>query len=203
MLLRTSISKTKKFFQKTLQTFKSFLSPDYQRLPKSPPRTSPFSSFPGVIDSISLSQNYKELDKFYADFTDKWDNDRSKMKTNKKKKRSDKKIAMSSRIDDEKVESGSLMKFRKWREDQEEEKKKKKKKERIVVEEGKIKEEGRICWVQQKLKELEMVERGNVEHLLDIEEVLHYYSRLTCLAYVEIVDKFFMEIYTEISWGSA
>ncbi|THF98523.1 hypothetical protein TEA_001166 [Camellia sinensis var. sinensis] len=41
-----------------------------------------------------------------------------------------------------------------------------------------------------------MVDKSNIEHVLDIEEVLHYYSRLTCPAYVDIVDKFFMDIWT-------
>ena len=45
--------------------------------------------------------------------------------------------------------------------------------------------------VEQKLRELEMLDMNNVEYVLDIEEVLHYYSRLTCPAYLEIVDKFF------------
>ena len=68
-------------------------------------------------------------------------------------------------------------------------------KEGFVVKEGII----RSCLVQQKLKELEMVDRSNIEHVLDIEEVLYYYSRLTCSAYIDIVDKFLMEIYAEIS----
>jgi hypothetical protein len=51
--------------------------------------------------------------------------------------------------------------------------------------------------VAQKLKELEMMDVSNVEHVLDVEEVLHYYSRLTCPAYLDIVDKFFMDMYAE------
>ncbi|PNX55583.1 hypothetical protein L195_g047003 [Trifolium pratense] len=51
--------------------------------------------------------------------------------------------------------------------------------------------------VEKKLKELEMLEMSNVDYILDIEEVLHYYSRLTCPLYIEIVDKFFMEMYSE------
>ncbi|QHO01014.1 hypothetical protein HN51_035819 [Arachis hypogaea] len=52
--------------------------------------------------------------------------------------------------------------------------------------------------LEKKLRELEMLEtKDRVEHVLDIEEVLHYYSRLKCPFYIEIVDKFFMEIYTD------
>jgi hypothetical protein len=57
--------------------------------------------------------------------------------------------------------------------------------------------EGRSFLVAQKLKELEMMDVSNVEHVLDVEEVLHYYSRLTCPAYLDIVDKFFMDMYAE------
>nr|GEY65899.1 hypothetical protein [Tanacetum cinerariifolium] len=52
------------------------------------------------------------------------------------------------------------------------------------------------CLVTRKLKELEMMDRNNVDLVLDIEEVLHYYSRLTCPVYREIMDKFFVEMYS-------
>ncbi|XP_049345408.1 uncharacterized protein LOC125809907 [Solanum verrucosum] len=56
--------------------------------------------------------------------------------------------------------------------------------------------------VAQKLDELKMLENYKDEHALDIEQVLYYYSRLTCPAYVEIVDKFFMQIYSELFGAS-
>ncbi|KAE8695358.1 B3 domain-containing protein [Hibiscus syriacus] len=43
-----------------------------------------------------------------------------------------------------------------------------------------------------KAKEMETMNVSNANHVLNVEEVLHYYSCLTCPAYV--VDKFFMEI---------
>jgi len=51
----------------------------------------------------------------------------------------------------------------------------------------------------QKMKELEMMDTGDVEHVLDIEEALHYYSRLTSPVYLDIVDKFFTDMHTEFS----
>ncbi|KAL2493097.1 Uncharacterized protein Adt_28725 [Abeliophyllum distichum] len=48
-----------------------------------------------------------------------------------------------------------------------------------------------------KMRELEMMDVNDTDHVLDIEEVLHYYSRLTCPAYQDIVDKFFMDMYAE------
>ncbi|KAK8682867.1 hypothetical protein V6N13_038948 [Hibiscus sabdariffa] len=58
--------------------------------------------------------------------------------------------------------------------------------------------EARSSLVAQRLKELEMIDVSNVDHVLDIQEVLHYYSRLTCPTYLDIVDKFFMEMYAEV-----
>lgn len=50
-----------------------------------------------------------------------------------------------------------------------------------------------------KMKEMEMADAGDVEQVLDIEEALHYYSRLKSPVYVEIVDKFFMDMYDNFS----
>ncbi|KAI3802917.1 hypothetical protein L1987_31064 [Smallanthus sonchifolius] len=52
------------------------------------------------------------------------------------------------------------------------------------------------CLVTRKLKELEMMDRNNIDLVLDIEEVLHYYSRLTCPVYRDIIEKFFVEMYS-------
>ena len=39
-----------------------------------------------------------------------------------------------------------------------------------------------------------MMDIINVDHVLDIE-VLYYYFRLACPAYLDTVDKFFMDMY--------
>ncbi|MED6133934.1 hypothetical protein PIB30_032734 [Stylosanthes scabra] len=55
-----------------------------------------------------------------------------------------------------------------------------------------------------KMKELEMMmDTGDVEHVLDIEEALHYYSRLKSPVYLDIVDKFFMDMHTEFNVPSS
>lgn len=51
----------------------------------------------------------------------------------------------------------------------------------------------------QKMKELGMMDPSDLEHVLDIEEALYYYSRLKCPIYLDIVDKFFMNINSEFS----
>ncbi|KAL8189677.1 hypothetical protein R6Q57_029243 [Mikania cordata] len=56
-------------------------------------------------------------------------------------------------------------------------------------------DESSKCLVTRKLKELEMMDQSNVDLVLDIEEVLHYHSRLTCPVYRDIVEKFFVELY--------
>ncbi|XP_047963331.1 uncharacterized protein LOC125207873 [Salvia hispanica] len=49
----------------------------------------------------------------------------------------------------------------------------------------------------QKMIDLEMTDSSDIDQAVDVEEVLHYYSRLTCPAYVEIVDDFLMDMYSE------
>ncbi|KAI3759678.1 hypothetical protein L6452_07670 [Arctium lappa] len=51
--------------------------------------------------------------------------------------------------------------------------------------------------LEQKMKELEMMDMKDEEHVLDIEEVLHYYSLLTSPIYQGLVDKFFTDMYSE------
>ncbi|KAB2612823.1 ATP-dependent RNA helicase DDX11 [Pyrus ussuriensis x Pyrus communis] len=50
-----------------------------------------------------------------------------------------------------------------------------------------------------RMKEFEMVDSGDVEQVLDVEEALHYYSRLKSPAYLDIVDKFFLDMYADFS----
>ncbi|KAK1417325.1 hypothetical protein QVD17_26452 [Tagetes erecta] len=71
---------------------------------------------------------------------------------------------------------------------------KKEKKKKSIYEEGEV--GSSKCLVTRKLKELEMMDQNNVDLVLDIEEVLHYYSRLTCPVYRDIIDKFFVEMYS-------
>ncbi|XP_052182898.1 uncharacterized protein LOC127795331 [Diospyros lotus] len=190
MLLRASISGSKKFFQKTLHTFKSFLSGGYQKLPKTPP-FNPFSCSPAAVNDMTFTHTYPDLDNFYSDFIEHADNQ-------KKKKR--KKKTKIKRLQPPPVSQNYQLERR--QQDQE-------KKRRVVVnvaDQGKAKEglalrsrEGRSLAVAQKLKELAMADKSNIEHVLDIEEVLHYYYRLTCPAYIDIIDKFFMDMYAELS----
>ncbi|GMP42777.1 hypothetical protein CsSME_00012399 [Camellia sinensis var. sinensis] len=49
----------------------------------------------------------------------------------------------------------------------------------------------------EKMRELEMMDMNDVDHVLDIEEVLHNYACLTYPVYLDIVDNFFMDMYSK------
>lgn len=191
MLLRTTLSNTKKFFQKTVENFKSFLSGGYQRLPKN----SPCNSFPcgggGALDhQVNYSQSLKELGKFTREFGN--DQEANKGRISKKKEtptavlpRKDELVGTRGNPRKKKI----LYEGKRYYQDN----------PRSTRRSGRE----RSFLVARKLKELEMLDNGNVEHVLDIEEVLHYYSRLTCPAYVDIVDQFFTDMYSELLNGEA
>ncbi|KAM7512821.1 hypothetical protein LguiB_011696 [Lonicera macranthoides] len=194
MLLKTSISSTKRFFKKTIQSFKSLLSNGYQKLPKSPS----FNQF--SCTEKNLGQKYREMDTFYTEFTNQWDRDKEKAAV----KRNESKILISTRTNEMHYENS--MEYAKV--DSINEKKgvigkemKRRGNDQFFSTSGasrRVVREERGYLITRKLRELEMMDLSNVEHVLDIEEILHYYSRLTCPAYLDIVDNFFMEMYSEI-----
>ncbi|XP_061343824.1 uncharacterized protein LOC133289837 [Gastrolobium bilobum] len=211
MLLGSSISNTKKFFQKTLQNFKSFFSPGYQKLPKRPPHnhTSYSVAAASVMDMDNDNPSYQDLEKFYSDFTEQWDSEKEKARRKSKKK-----AVLSSPAKQEKeVHNESFVGLnnaipaqKNNQMEKREEYDNQKNKSTLTHQRGKQQDssltsmcmrENRNCMVEKKLRELEMLDMSNVDYILDIEEVLHYYSRLTCPAYLEIMEKFFMEMYSE------
>lgn len=54
--------------------------------------------------------------------------------------------------------------------------------------------EKRFCYVVDKLKKLKEIDKGNK---VDYQEFMHFYSRLTCPAYLDLVDKFLLEMCNE------
>ncbi|GAB2293541.1 hypothetical protein Dimus_027748 [Dionaea muscipula] len=52
-------------------------------------------------------------------------------------------------------------------------------------------------FLAKRMKELDMMDEGDVDHSLDVEEALHYYSQLTSPVYLDIVNEFFVDMYTE------
>ncbi|KAJ4893750.1 Uncharacterized protein Rs2_20544 [Raphanus sativus] len=49
--------------------------------------------------------------------------------------------------------------------------------------------------MEKKIKEMYVIDTGDIEQALDVEEALHYYSRLRSPVYLNIVDKFFNDLY--------
>ncbi|KAH1057220.1 hypothetical protein J1N35_035285 [Gossypium stocksii] len=187
MLLRNSISNTKRFFQKTLRSFKSLFSgadaEPYQRLPKASPYNPYSFTAAGVAVNPNDNGNPKERNDNRKKISFSTHNIEAQRRGNNK---GNVKQSTTQRRDDHqdiKQRKTRSAKVGNRRED---------------CNSGERRREERNLSVPQKLKELEMMDMSNVEHVLDIEEVLHYYSRLTCPTYLDIVDKFFMEMYAEI-----
>ncbi|XP_050375579.1 uncharacterized protein LOC126793172 [Argentina anserina] len=187
MLLRNSISSTKRFISKTLGNLKNLFSAgSYQKLPKSPAIYNAYSSSMSTSTTAHVSDMNIYDTSSHKDFTDQWD---SKRQSNNKRL-----VISSPGQEDHKVvrrrdhEACDLNNNKVMP---------KRVAESRTMVSKELKELKRVCLVAEKLKELEMLDISNVDHVLDVQEVFHYYSRLTCPAYLEIVDRFFMEMCTE------
>ncbi|XWS20303.1 hypothetical protein CRYUN_Cryun31cG0088900 [Craigia yunnanensis] len=195
MLLMESIQKTKNFFHKTVKNLKSFFFVGYQQLSK-PPLPDPFSCTGG-------SRKKHQKDRFYTNFYKEWEVGLEKAKTRKKNDTVTLKEQM--RVEDEC--SGSFINFadkspvknKKQNGGKEEKKKVRSSKLSKGEEQFYYKRNGGNYALAQKMMELEMMDVGDMEHVLDVEEALHYYSRLRSPVYLSIVDKFFMDMYSEFS----
>ncbi|KAG5058791.1 hypothetical protein GLYMA_05G231000v4 [Glycine max] len=199
MLLGSSISNTtKKFFQRALENFKSCFSPGYQKLPKTPPH----NQFSCSLD-INNNPCYEELEKFYSDFTKQWDSEKEKQGRRRSKKKGQEVLNNESFVSLNNASHDQIEKSEECDKNKNKNKmglthhREKQKLEKQKLDHTKGRKGNGNCMTEKKLKELEMLDMSDVDYALDIEEVLHYYSRLTCPVYLEIVDKFFMEIYSE------
>ncbi|XP_027927129.1 uncharacterized protein LOC114184089 [Vigna unguiculata] len=180
MLLRETIRKSKVILHKTLRSFKSVIFGGYQKLPRS-------LSFNPFLGRSANARTYTS-DQFYNEFYDILQSD-----LNRIKRGADNNSMSRSREETEDAANAEILP--------------KESSEKIVGEVGQV-EEKKSCELgkkegvhdlAQKMKELEMMDSGDVEHVLDIEEALHYYSRLKSPVYLDIVDKFFNDMHTEFS----
>lgn len=185
--VRKTIHKTKSFFHKSLNNFRSFFSGGYQKLPRS-------LSFSPFLCNIDNAKAYTS-DQFYNEFYDLLQSDLSTMKVfgkNSNTKSMPKEPAM-----EDTARNGDFMCFAK----QSPQKNthdviEKEKMNKSSSSQSQLKKKGAHV-LAQKMKELDMMDSGDLEHVLDIEEALHYYSRLKSPVYLDIVDKFFTEINSE------
>ncbi|KAA8540414.1 hypothetical protein F0562_024667 [Nyssa sinensis] len=163
----------------------------YQKLPKTPP-LNPFS----CSDSNPKMQ---QLDQFYRDFSEQWESDPDKMMKRKKKNL----VSAKEPAKEENPRSQSFMKLEHHSIVNNKHDMRVKEERTGSSLEGRNGEtssqggNGGGNVLAEKMKELEMMDVNDMDHVLDIEEVLHYYSHLKCPVYVDIVDKFFMDIYSE------
>ncbi|KAL4335332.1 hypothetical protein GQ457_07G031850 [Hibiscus cannabinus] len=196
MLVMESIQKTKNMFHKSVVNLKYFLSVGYQKISK--------TTLPDPFSCSGCSRKKGRKDRAFADFSYNWEIglEESEMMMN------DAIIAMSlkEQMRDEDECNGSLMNFSDTSQE-------KKVKETGGEEGGKKVSKGEEQYyykrngdgsydLAQKLKELEMMDVGDMEQELDVEEALHYYSRLKSPVYLSIVDRFFMDMYSEFSLPS-
>ncbi|PON88461.1 hypothetical protein TorRG33x02_158270 [Trema orientale] len=199
MLLEETIHKSKSFVKKTIQNFKSFFFGGYQKLPKS----FSFNTFPCGSSKL---KNCK-TDKIYTDFYEEWDSQPDEISTK------DNKAAVTLEEQMKEEENASSVSFTKIspkspvKTKREVGLKEKKKIGSSLLGKGKESNSkkanvgGHV--LAQKMKELEMVDAGDMEQALDIEEALHYYSRLKSPVYLDIVDKFFLDMYSDFSLPQA
>lgn len=204
MLLPSSLSNTKKLFQRTIQSVKSlFCGGTYERLPKTPP-SKPLFPDHSIENYFSQSCNRDQLDIFVKI---------AKPAAVKKRSSKNNTCTLSSptptKVFSDQCQSIQVCNEKYIVEKRKDQKKKKQKKKIIVHEQvirgeeilktckGDIIREERRCLVAKKLKELENMDMI-VENVLDIEEILHYYSTLTCPVYIDIFDKFFVGLYSDL-----
>nr|GMC77534.1 uncharacterized protein LOC109240137 [Ipomoea batatas] len=177
VFLEKTIDKTKKFLLKTLENLKLFLFRGYKnahQLPQSKPL------FPGGVNRISDSA-IKELDDFYRSWSQRWESEKTE---SGKKGGGECVIGIQQNVKRTKV-------------GEEERRCDDKVKRREAF--SQCGNKGSSRSLATKMEELEMMDMEDVDQVLDIEEVLHYYSRLNCPLYLDIVDTFFMDMYTEFS----
>ncbi|KAG7626451.1 hypothetical protein AtNW77_Chr3g0184301 [Arabidopsis thaliana] len=156
MVLRSSISNTRKLFQKTIDNFKSFFfnNGTYHKLPKTPNNTStninndhPNSN----IITSSSSSIHKQFQPKPKDY----------VTTNK---------------------ASSLQ-------------------PRIGDRDETLFSQPKVNLVRTKLKEMEKMMNDDIisdeYYVSDVREFLHCYSRLRYTAYLDVVENFFMEVYSD------
>lgn len=191
MLLNETIDKSKNLFHKILQNLKSSFG-GYKKLPKSL-SLNPFSCGCGKLKNC-------KADQYYTQFYDEWETHLNKIS------KSNAAMASKDVMKEENGCSESIVFPKQSPVKAKQEAGLKEKKKIGSSHLGKAKESNAQDMVNsggfalaQKMKEFEMMDAGDVEQVLDIEEALHYYSRLRSPVYVDIVDKFFTDMYSEPS----
>ncbi|KAL4292294.1 hypothetical protein HN51_026564 [Arachis hypogaea] len=201
MLPRETIHKARVLLQKTLRSFKSLVSGGYQKLPRS-------LSLNPFLRRSGNARTYYSSDQFYNEFYDILQSDLNRIRI-----RNDDMIMIRSREpppasasasasvveDAAKVEEGTSKKQSPLKKNKGETTTTTTTTATLPLKNKKVNSNNNNDALAKKMKELEMMDSGDVEHVLDIEEALHYYSRLTSPVYLDIVDKFFIDMQNEFN----
>lgn len=191
MLFKEYMQDTKTLIHKFFKNLKSSFHGGYQKLPKA-------TNFLLCRGNIS---KYHQKDQFYIDLCNEWES----LHLGKKEERQSPLLYQEPMRKEDNLCGGSFIKFSNPGGSMSEKEKEKKKE---VKRKLNLKEDVDPCLKQKhggemalarKMKELEMMDVGDVEHVLDVEEALHYYSRLRSPVYLDMVDNFFMDMYSEFS----
>ncbi|KAL2338080.1 hypothetical protein Fmac_012526 [Flemingia macrophylla] len=184
MLLRETIRKTKFFFRKSFRNFWSFFYGEYQKLPR-------YLSFNPFLCKIGNAQT-QSSDQFYNEFYDMLQSDLSRIKMYGSKN-------MSRSAMQDAAYNGSFKCFAKQSpQNKERALEKNNGNSPLRKKDSNSQNMNKGAHVlAQKMKALDMMDASDLEHVLDIEEALHYYSRLKSPIYLDIVDKFFIDIQSE------
>ncbi|KAK1362923.1 Colossin-B like [Heracleum sosnowskyi] len=175
MVLRRSIRRVKIVFHKRLLNIKSLVSKRYNQLSRAPS----FKSMPS-----SNHRKMQQVDDLYRDISEESETDHTEVVEAKKSTSVTKAIPKDWNVSNRSLRSNAAKSFRKTTQE-------------VRVKEEKKIAQGRGCILAEKIKELEIVDAYDDDHIMDIEEALHHYSLLTCPAYQDIVDNFFMDMYSE------
>ncbi|CAI8601174.1 unnamed protein product [Vicia faba] len=186
--VRKTIHKTKSFFRKSLKNFRCFFSGGYQKLPRS-------LSFSPFLCNIDDAKAYTS-DQFYNEFYDLLQSDLSTMRVFGNNNNTNTKSMSKEPAMEDAARNGNFMNFPKRSPQKSTHDVIEKAKMDSSLSQSQLKKNGAHV-LAQKMKELDMMDSGDLEHVLDIEEALHYYSRLKSSIYLDIVDKFFTEINSE------
>ncbi|XP_016169518.1 uncharacterized protein LOC107612229 [Arachis ipaensis] len=200
MLPRETIHKARVLLQKTLRSFKSLVSGGYQKLPRS------LSLNPFLRRSGNNARTYYSSDQFYNEFYDILQSDLNRIRIRNDdmsmiRSREPPAPASASVVEDAaKVEEGTSKKQSPLKKNKGETTTTTTTTTTLPLKNKKVSSNNNNNdALAKKMKELEMMDSGDVEHVLDIEEALHYYSRLTSPVYLDIVDKFFIDMHNEFN----
>lgn len=193
MLLKKSMLKTKSFILKTLQNLRSFLFGGYEKIPR--------TLLLNPLSCSSIGQRSHQLDQIYSQNTNQSVPDHHQDNGNHMIEQIIDMVVPSTEAPTPNIpmnhSSGVLTSSCESMA-----------KKEAGADQRKMEPTSSNCssyrfqngasyMLAQKMKELEMMDLSDVDHSLDVEEALHYYSRLTCPVYVDIVNKFFMDMYAE------